>query len=172
MAKKKNKTYQLTCLFNPSLDEGKISEMTEKIKGKITSNEGTISEGNRYSSQAIKKHLAYPINKNQEAFYWEINFIFPSKEINKIDQELSLEKDIIRYIIANKKKQKPKPIRKEPIDLKIIDKIEPLPEKDIRIEEKPVVQDKVEKAPIEETPVKKEEKTIKEKVKIKELDKN
>ena len=54
-----NKSYQLTCLFLSSLDQGKIDEIIQKIKGLITVENGSISE----TTEPIKKNLAYPIKK-------------------------------------------------------------------------------------------------------------
>lgn len=153
MTNQKNKTYQLTCLFHPSLNIEKINETIEKIKQAVISNEEVSSEKkDYYSSEPVKKSLAYLIKKQKEAFYWNFNFLFPPKEIDKIRQKLSQEKNILRCSIISRKKTKSKPI-KESIDLKIIDKIEPLSDK-----ESPVFKD-----------IRK--KSLKEKIKIEDLDK-
>lgn len=152
MKNQENKLYQLTCLFDTSADTEKINQIIEGIKQIITSNEGIISERN-YSSAPISKKLAYPIKKKNEALYWDLSFSLSPKEISKLEQALKQKKKIIRYIITNRKELKQKTIIKKPIDLKMIDKIEPLPDK---------IPDKIEK---------KEPKIIKEKTKIEDLDK-
>jgi len=121
-----NKSYQLTCLFLPSLDQGKIDEIIQKIKGLITTENGSISE----TTEPIKKNLAYPIKKHLEAFYWSSSFLLSDQIINKFRQQLDLEKNILRYLI-NIKKAETDPIKKEttkkPLN-EMIDKIEPLKE--------------------------------------------
>jgi len=141
MENQENKLYQLTCLFDTSANSEKINQIIEGIKQIITSNEGTISEKS-YSPAPISKKLAYSIKKKNEALYWELSFSLLPKEIGKLEQTLRQKKNIIRYIITNRKKVKQKPI-KESIDLKMIDKIEPLPEKKVPkiIKEKTKIED-------------------------------
>ena len=154
MENQENKLYQLTCLFDTSTSIEKINQIIEEVRQIIISNEGIASEKN-YSSESIKKKLAYPIKKQNEAFYWDFDFSLSPKEISKLEQKLRHKKSIIRYIITNRKKLKLKQkIVKKPIDFKIIDKIESLPDEII------------------EKILKKEEpKFIKEKTKIEDLDK-
>lgn len=143
-----NKLYQLNILFSPLLEQNKVEENIEKIKQKITAENGSFS-GERSLS---RKRLAYPIKKHQEAFCYALNFLLSPELVNRIEKYLSSEANILRYLLAIKKTPKTKPAR-EPIDLKMIDKIEPL-------EKFP--------APREKPAPKKERK---EKVKIEELDK-
>jgi len=121
-----NKSYQLTCLLLPSLDQGKIDEIIQKIKKLITTENGSISE----TTEPIKKNLAYPIKKHLEAFYWSSSFLLSDQMINNFRQQLDLEKNILRYLI-NIKKAEADPIKietiKKPLN-EMIDKIEPLKE--------------------------------------------
>lgn len=154
MKNQKNKPYQLTCLFNTSADVEKINQIIEAIKQVIVSNEGTASEKN-YSAEPVNKRLAYPIKKQNEALYWDFYFSISPKEINKLEHVLKQKKNIIRYIIVNKKELKQKPTKK-PIDFKIIDKIdkiEPLPDKTLALDKK----EKKEKTKIEDLDKKLEE---------------
>jgi len=153
-----NKSYQLTCLFLPSLDQEKIGEIIQKIKGLITTENGSISE----TTEPIKKNLAYPIKKHLEAFYWSSSFLLSAQAINKFRKQLDLEKNILRYLI-NIKKIETDPIKKEvaqkPLLDEMVDKIEPL---EVPMQDRDLDQD-----------VKKEKISSdkKEKVKIEELDK-
>jgi len=139
MKNQRNKRYQLTCLFNTSADAEKINQIIEEIKQVIISNKGTPSEKN-YSAEPVNKKLAYLIKKQNEALYWDFCFSISPKEISKLEHILKQKKNIIRYIIVNKKELKQKPIKK-PIDFKIIDKIEPLPKKVLDREEKTKIED-------------------------------
>jgi len=155
MENKENKLYQLTCLFKPSIETEKMNQIMEEIKQLIISNGGNSSE-KHYSNNPIKRRIAYPIKKQEEAFYWDFVFSISPNEISKIKEMLRHKKDIIRNIITKKKELKHK-LTKKDIDLKIIDKIEPLVEK---IEEKEIDKER-----------KKERKPEKEKTKIEDLDK-
>jgi small subunit ribosomal protein S6 len=168
MMNEENKLYQITCFLAPTLDQQKLNEIIQKIKQWITLKGGSIAEEtlSGETSNKIKRSLAYPIKKYQEAFYFNLKFLLAGQFVNELCQQLNLEKDILRYLITAKQKPLPgrndydvattKPkVNQEIIDYKIVDKVEPLPTK-----ESPQPTKKEEK---------KEEK--KEKVKIEELDK-
>lgn len=153
-----NKLYQLTCLFSPTITSEKIDQLIDKIKSKITSCGGSLSNEVPLSNP-IKKTLAYPIKKCQEAFYFSLNFVLPAQTVNKLNKQLSSDNNIIRHLITNRPQAKssqiqikPRKKQEESLDLKIIDKIEPLPK--------------------EKTPaIVSDQKEKKEKIKIEELDK-
>ena len=150
-----NRTYQLTYLLSPLLEQKKLEEISQKIKKWIIEKGGSLSEKENLSP-GFKKNLAYPLKKYRQAFYFNLNFLLASQLTNQLSQQLNLEKDILRYFIITKQKIKSKPIRKA-INHKIVDRIEPLVAKEISLSEKPTR---------EKTPPEK-----KEKVKIEELDK-
>jgi len=154
----KNKLYQLTCLFSPAIADGKLDQLVDKIKSGITSCGGSLSNEVPLSNP-IKKTLAYPIKKCQEAFYFSLNFVLPVQTVNELNKQLSSNNNIIRYLITNRAQDKssqsqirPREKQKESLDFKIIDKIEPLP----REKTPAIISDQKEK---------------KEKIKIEELDK-
>jgi small subunit ribosomal protein S6 len=131
-----NKSYQLTCLFSPLLEQKKIEEISQKLKKWIIEKGGSLSEKEK-SLIGSKKSLAYPLKKYREAFYLNFNLLLAGQAINQLGQQLNSEKDILRYLIVAKKKLKAKPA-KEAIDYKLVDKIEPLVAKEIPLPEKPV----------------------------------
>lgn len=157
----KTKSYQITCLFSPLLEQAKLNEIIQKIKQAIADLDGSISSLETETSLAnlIKKKLSYPIKKYQEAFYSSFQFLLPPKMLKQFQQRLDSEEDIIRYLITVKQKPKSKGI-KESFDFKLVDKIEPLSAK-TRATDRPISDKK---------PERKTERPIKEKVKIEELD--
>jgi len=170
MKNQENKLYQLTCLFSTSTKTEKIDQIITKIKEIITKNEGILSENN-YSSAPIKKKLAYLMKKQSEALYWDLNFSLSPEKVSKLNYFLKQKESLIRYIIANRKKIKPKPIKKS-ASLKMIDKIEPLlnkvPTETIKKEK---IKEKIESKNTEDIVEEKGSKAIKEKTKIEDLDK-
>jgi len=147
----KNKTYQLTYLLSPILEQKGIEEISQKIKKWIIEKGGSLSEKENLSP-GFKKNLAYPIKKYHQAFYLNFNFLLASKMVKQFNNQLNLEKDILRHFIITKQKIKSKPIQKT-MNYKIVDRIEPL------VDEKssPVKKQKVEKVEIEELDKKLEE---------------
>ncbi|USS94725.1 30S ribosomal protein S6 [Buchnera aphidicola (Periphyllus lyropictus)] len=65
-----------------------------------------------------RRQLSYQIKKLSKAHYILINIELPSKNINKIENNLKLNDSIIRYIIigVNKKISKMSPILKEKLE--------------------------------------------------------
>ena len=160
-----NKTYQLTYLLSPLLEQKKLEEISQKIKKWIIEKGGSLSEKENLSP-GFKRNLAYPLKKYYQAFYFNLNFILASQLINQFSQQLNLEKDILRHFIIIKKKIKSKPIQ-ETIDRKIVDRIEPLVAKEIPLSKKPTQ----EKIPSIKKLTRGGSAPDREKVKIEELDK-
>ncbi len=109
------KTYQLKLLFPLSLDKEKMKEIIKKIGEKPSS-----------ESNLVRQKLSYPIKKQSEGFSQTLDFILLPDSIKKIKNYLASEKNILRYMVIAKKAMKAKP--REEIDLKMIDKIEPIKE--------------------------------------------
>lgn len=134
--KAQTKKYQMSCFLSPELSsQDELDKMVKKIEQMITSQEGFISKKTPLTNP-IKRRLAYPIQKHQEAFYLTFDFLMPPKAINPLHKKLDIEKNVIRHLISIKKKlsikidrtilpiEKPKPAK---FDMNMIDKIEPMP---------------------------------------------
>jgi len=135
--------YELTYIVIPNLAEEDLSKLIAEINNLIVNNGGEIKE----QKALIKRKLAYPIKKNKNGDYITIEFLIEPEKIDNINKGIKLEKNILRHliIILSEKIQKVKKIRKN-----------------IQAE-----------SVIAETPKSKPAKkqTIKEKVKLEELDK-
>ncbi|MEA2113193.1 MAG: 30S ribosomal protein S6 [Patescibacteria group bacterium] len=182
-----NKTYQLNCLLSPLLSPEELSKLVQKIKREITGQEGSLVGEGVSAANPAKKRLAYPINKYQEAFFLNVDFVFPIQSVSQLKEQIASEENVIRCLIATKKKQAPQVEKtKDAFDFEMIDKIEPLSTKEISPREEITSKEEIKKneakdAPLEskrpteqEAALKKDipvEKQAKEKVKIEELDK-
>lgn len=164
---KESKQYQLTCLLSPLIDQKKIEEIGQKIKNWITEKEGLLAEPEK-SLTALRKKLAYPIKKYQEAFCLNLSFLLGERSISQLNQQLNLEKDILRYFIVTKPKPKAKPI-KEKIDYKMANKIDQLVAKEVPLSEKSTPERIF--SPEKIRPAQEETKSSGKKAKIEELDK-
>lgn len=127
------KQYQITLLFSPALNQEDLDQAIQKIKKLITDQGGSFHPAGRGEQDAEPiaqlKKLSYPINKNNEAFYLTFNNVsLPAQAIESIKQQLNLEHDCIRYLIArqSKIKEKVEPI----VDYsKMVEKVEKIEEK-------------------------------------------
>ena len=77
----------------------------EASKGVVTQLQELVSKnGGRVDGVQDwgKKRLAYPIKKKQEGQYVLLNFQMDSKLAKKIEQNLKLNDNLLRYMIINK----------------------------------------------------------------------
>lgn len=91
------KEYEMSYLLNPEIAEDKVETETAELNKVISDNGGAIVD----SLPAIKRRLAYPIKKQNQAYFGVIYFISDTEELNKIKQSLALNKKLIRFLILN-----------------------------------------------------------------------
>jgi len=95
MIQDKLKTYQLTIIstLNPTGTKGK--ENLKEIEGKIKKI-GKIDKKENWG----EKKLAYPIEKNQNGFYYFFQLSGQPSKIAGLDNFLELNENIIRHLIV------------------------------------------------------------------------
>jgi len=88
--------YELTVVLSPQLNgedvkkaAGAVEAVVEKVKGKVEKKE-----------EWGKKELAYPIKKQTEGIYVLFNVELAGKELVRVDKELKLMDDILRFLIV------------------------------------------------------------------------
>jgi len=119
------KYYELTYLISPELSTEEIEKFQEKLKS-------LIAEGGSLDkiSNPIKKKLAYPIKKKNEAFLATLNFYFNPEQLTNLQKKLMAEEKILRFLLLTRKKPKilpeipikPKKVIKPKVELKEIEK--------------------------------------------------
>ncbi len=89
------KNYELTVLIHPDLEmnlepaTSKIKELIEKHGGKITKEE---NDG--------KKHMAYPIKKQDFAVYCYYEVELPAEAPSKIESAFNITDEILRHLLV------------------------------------------------------------------------
>ena len=91
------KVYELTVLFHPDL-EVSLEPAVEKVKGIVTANGGkVIAEENEG-----KKSLAYAIQEQDYAVYYNFDVELPPEAVAKISNTLNITDEVIRYLLVVK----------------------------------------------------------------------
>lgn len=90
--------YELAVVLKTTADEASQKDALEKIKGFVTSNNGTINEVKEFG----KRELAYEIQKMKEGFYAFIEFTADTQSVKPIDQICKIEESLLRYMIIKK----------------------------------------------------------------------
>jgi len=119
------KYYELTYLISPELSTEEIEKFQEKLRSLIIEGGGLDKIGN-----PIRKKLAYPIKKKNEAFLATLNFYLNPGKLEDLEKKLKGEEKILRFLIVTKKRPKilpeilvkPGKIVKPKVELKEIEK--------------------------------------------------
>ncbi|MFH1509720.1 MAG: 30S ribosomal protein S6 [Candidatus Nealsonbacteria bacterium] len=100
------KYYELTYLINPDLSEEESKAFQAKINSLIA-DQGVLEEGN----MILKKKLAYPIQKKEQSYMAVATFNALPEKIAELEKNLKEQKEILRYLLIIKEKQRNLKIR-------------------------------------------------------------
>ncbi len=87
--------YELTVVFNPSLDENALKTEFEKVTAYISRFGGTVDKVDELG----KRRLAYEIQKVKDGFYYYITFSSPSDAPAEIEARLRIMETLLRFLI-------------------------------------------------------------------------
>ena len=96
------KSYQLTYLISGQVPEEEAKNVQEKITSLVGKEGGVLNE----TTIPVRKKLAYRIKGGREAFLANLNFHLEPSRLEVLEKELKSEKQILRYLILNKKPEK------------------------------------------------------------------
>jgi len=91
------KLYELNYLISPKLTETEIKNFQEKIIS-FVQEKGILID----AALPKKRVLAYPVKKNNSAFFATLNFQMKPENLADFEKKLKPESQIIRYLILNK----------------------------------------------------------------------
>lgn len=84
--------YYLTLLIKSELDDVERRQLLDSVTKKM----GKVKKEDLWGN----RELAYPIKKQQKAFYAHFEFEANPGDISSLDKSLKLEEDIIRYLLV------------------------------------------------------------------------
>lgn len=90
------RTYEVMLIIHPDLDETAINEAVEKVKGWITSANGTIAKVDMWG----KRRMAYSIRKQREGQYVLVTADFPPAYTAELERNLRFHEPVIRFMIT------------------------------------------------------------------------
>lgn len=102
--------YEILYIVHPDL-EASIDKITDRVRSFIEDRSGKIT----YEENWGKRKLAYEIKKSDVGIYLLWYFEAPAENLAKIERDLRLTEEVIRYMILakNEKITAPKPAKKE-----------------------------------------------------------
>lgn len=132
----KKAPYEMGFLVNGKLTQEQAEDYTNQIRSAIQDDaRGIITE----ESQLHKRKLAYPINKERNAYFGTMKFDTAKTDLQKLNEKLKFEQNLVRYLILlidPKKLSDAKPRRKpRTAAAPIAPKTEKKPSEEIKIKE-------------------------------------
>ncbi len=91
------KEYEMSYLLTSDIPEDKIDSEILELKNIITENGGDMVQVN----PPEKKRLAYPVRKENQAYFGVVYFNVDEDGIDKIKKVLAFYKKILRFLILN-----------------------------------------------------------------------
>lgn len=105
---KLTESYETIMVLSPKLGEEKTKELVEKFKSLISEN-GTIDSEEEWGS----RRLAYPINDENEGYYYLINFTSAPSLPAELDRRYKINDGVMRSLIVAKVEDTRKPRHKK-----------------------------------------------------------
>ena len=88
--------YELTVVVSAKIEDDERAAVVDKCKALIERFGGTITN----VDEAVKKRLAYEIQKMKEAFYYFIQFDAETTAPAEIESRVRIMDNVIRYLIV------------------------------------------------------------------------
>lgn len=92
--------YELMVILKPLLPEDLRSGVQKRIEDLVKKLKGEIKDTDVWG----KRHLAYPIGKQDEGYYVVYKVVLEQEKVDKFKTELKLEGDIIRFLLSKLEK--------------------------------------------------------------------
>jgi small subunit ribosomal protein S6 len=93
--------YELALVVSAKIEDDARTATVEKAKEYITRAGGTVTEVEEWG----KKKLAYDVQKMSEAFYYFIQFDAASDAPAKIEQDVRIMDNVLRFLCVRKDEQ-------------------------------------------------------------------
>jgi small subunit ribosomal protein S6 len=86
--------YEITFIINASFEDPQIEIFITQVTELITRNGGEITAVNKWG----RKRLAYTIQKKNNGYYANIEFVAAGAVIPQVERMLSLDENVIRFL--------------------------------------------------------------------------
>lgn len=85
--------YELVMIARPDLDENALSEVVNKVINWVSESGGQIEKVDQWG----KRKLAYPINKQSEGLYVQVNLNIPPAYAPQLERNLRYLEPVMRF---------------------------------------------------------------------------
>jgi small subunit ribosomal protein S6 len=90
--------YEIVYIFNPSLDEERVTEKLDRFHGLLTGGAGggEITVVDHWG----KRQLAYEIDDQTTGYYTVAHFSAPAEALPEFERLLKLDDEVLRYLVV------------------------------------------------------------------------
>ena len=86
--------YELTYVISGVVQQNQVDDIVRKVNHLIEDNEGDVIEVDEWGNQ----RLAYEIDRKRSGYYVNMYFKAPGTLIERIERELEINDDVLRYL--------------------------------------------------------------------------
>jgi small subunit ribosomal protein S6 len=88
------KKYETVIIFDPTIDEGRVSAKLEDLQRRITEGGGQVESTNHWG----KRKLAYPMEKKENGTYVVVQYATEGSRVAEIERALRLDDAVLRHM--------------------------------------------------------------------------
>lgn len=97
-----NRNYELAYHLTPDIEEAQVKGRVQELEKFVAQSGGAVLA----SREPKKKHLSYPIRQKKYAYFGMLDFTGPAEMIEKLNTQMKLQNDILRYLLIVKSDNK------------------------------------------------------------------
>ena len=86
--------YELTYVISGVVQQNQVDDIVRKVNHLIESNDGDVLEVDEWGNQ----RLAYEIDRKRSGYYVNMYFQAPGELIQRLERELEINDDVLRYL--------------------------------------------------------------------------
>lgn len=101
------KKYEFAYLISPAVAEDEVLVVSGKLAKLIEDSQGLI----RHQETPSKRRLAYPIKKEQNAYFGWITFSASPENMSAIEKKINGAENLLRHMVLEEEEIPPQPLR-------------------------------------------------------------
>ncbi len=90
--------YELMYLMPPTVDEERVSAVSERLQSTITGLGGKIDK----TAPPLRRRLAYELAHHRDGLYGVVEFSLPPDQARELERTISLTEDILRHLVVRR----------------------------------------------------------------------
>jgi small subunit ribosomal protein S6 len=90
--------YEIMYLMPPTVDEERMTAVSERLQSAITGLGGKIDKTN----PPLRRRFAYEVAHHRDGQYAVVEFSLPPEQARELERTISLTEDILRHLVVRR----------------------------------------------------------------------